>query len=488
MSRRDPSSLESLAHASRRELLETIDALMRKADDLTLKVRQLEDENGNLRRQLKSNSKNSSRPPSSDRYPGQKGKEKQSSDTSVSVDKKRKRGAQPGHRGTQRALVDPDRVDYTVPCHPECCGHCGYALSPETVEGDPIRCQQWDCPPPPPIITEYQRFAHCCPHCERVTRGSLPDGVIDSAFGPNVHAIVGTLVGTCHLSHRQVAGVVRSMHGIPMSDGSVAQIHKRISERLAPVHEEAKRQVEQSDVAHADETGWRIAGQRAWMWLLTNTMLSVFMIQDRRNSEAAKNLLGDFEGVLVTDRCPSYGVYDGKRQWCWAHLIRDFTGMALYTGRAGDLGEELHDHALNLFHHYHRWKDERTKRSTFLQHANSIRRRMTDLLDQGLRSRNPRFSGKCKALYGGWNMAWTFLESPDIPLTNNLAEQSIRPAVILRKISYGNQSHGGREYTERIMTVVASCRKQGRSVLDFMRQVFGVIEEEDGAPSLLPHP
>ncbi|MFW5828654.1 MAG: IS66 family transposase [Planctomycetota bacterium] len=254
------------------------------------------------------------------------------------------------------------------------------------------------------------------------------------------------------------------------------------------MHEEAKRHVEQAEVAHANETGWLIAGQRAWIWLLTNTLLSVFMIQDRRNAEAADTLLGEFDGVLVTDRCPSYGVYDGKRQWCWAHLIRDFAGMALYPGRAGDLGEELHDNALRLFHHYHRWDDEITKRATFLQHANSIRRRMTVLLEQGLRLRNARFQGKCKALYGGWGMAWTFLDNPHIPLTNNLAEQSIRPAVIARKISYGSQSHGGREFTERIMTVVASCRKQGRNVLDFMRQVFGVADEEDGAPTLLPNP
>lgn len=487
MSRRDPPKHVSLADASRQELLDIIDTLMRKVDELTTRVRTLEDENADLRRQLKSNSKNSSRPPSSDRYPGKKNATTSQGSQETDKGTKRNRGAQPGHHGTQRALVDPNRVDRTVHCHPDCCRHCGGAFSSETISGDPIRHQQWDCPPPPPTIVEYQRFAHCCPHCDRVTRGSLPDDVIDSAFGPNVHAIVGTLIGTCHLSHRQVADVIRTMHGIPMSDGVVAQIQKRISEQLSPIHEEAKRHVEESEVAHADETGWRIAGQRAWVWLLTNTLLSVFMIQERRNADAADTLLGDFDGVLVTDRCPSYNVYEGRRQWCWAHLIRDFAGMALYTRRAGDLGKELHDQALSLFHHHHRWKDGKTKRSTFLHHGNAIRRCMTDLLEQGMQLKNPCFRRKCKKLRDGWAMAWTFLESPDIPPTNNLAEQSIRPAVISRKISYGSQSQGGREFTERIMTVAASCRKQSRSVLEFMRQVFGATEK-DSPPSLVQNP
>lgn len=487
MSRRQATELNPFARASRQTLLDTIGALTRQVAELKERNQHLEDENAELQRQLKSNSKNSSRPPSSDRYPSKKDKGKKNGNKKTSTSKIRKRGAQPGHRGAQRALVDLDQIDDLIQCHPDCCGSCGGELSSETIEGEPLRLQQWDCPPPPPTIIEYQRFAHRCPHCEHVTRAALPDGVIDSAFGPNVHAVVGTLMGTCHLSHRQIADVVRSMYGIPISDGAITGIDKRISERLAPIHEEAKHHLEQSEVAHADETGWRIAGKRAWVWLLTNTLLSVFMIQDRRNGAAAKSLLGDFLGTLVTDRCPSYGVFGGKRQWCWAHLIRDFIGMSLYTGQPGVLGEALHDSAMGLFHHYHRWKDGETQWSTFQRHAKSIRTEMTDLLEQGKQQRDPRFRRKCKKLCDGWGMAWTFLENPSIPLTNNLAEQSIRQAVISRKISYGSQSQGGREFTERIMTVASSCRKQGRGVLDFMRQVFGVGDEE-GTPSLLPNP
>ena len=112
----------------------------------------LNKENADLRRRLKSNSRNSSRPPSSDRYTKPKDEKRENRSP------KRKKGAQPGHKGTQRALVDAQRVDKIVACHPDSCACCGGALDQASVEGEPNRMQQWDCPPPPPIITEFQRY------------------------------------------------------------------------------------------------------------------------------------------------------------------------------------------------------------------------------------------------------------------------------------------------------------------------------------------
>ena len=482
MPRRRKCDPSQLAADSREDQSALIDELMRRIDRLTAEVNRLKKENADLRRRLKSNSRNSSRPPSSDRYtkPKDEKREKRSP--------KRKKGAQPGHKGTQRALVDVQRVDKIVACHPDSCACCGGALDQSSVEGEPDRMQQWDCPPPPPIITEFQRFRHRCPHCDHVTRGSLPEGVQESSFGPNVHAIVATLLGSCHLSHRQTADTMRSMFNIPMATGSVSQIQKRIAHDLAVIHDEVREYINTVSVGHADETGWKKSGRRMWAWLLSDTLASLFVIQDRRNAKAAQSLIHEFAGTLVTDRCPSYNWYDGKRQWCWAHLIRDFEHLALFDDIEGDIGRDLLNASHRMFHDYHRWRDGTIARATFVTYARRLQREMTTRLDDGIAFGSDRFAGKCKALRSGWDMAWTFLSDEEIPPTNNLAEQSLRPLVIARKISYGNQSDIGCRFTERIMTVTASCRKQSRNVFEFLRQVFCAPSESKERPRLVPNP
>jgi transposase len=230
------------------------------------------------------------------------------------------------------------------------------------------------------------------------------------------------------------------------------------------------------------------SGRRMWAWLLSDTLASLFVIQDRRNAQAAQSLIHEFAGTLVTDRCPSYIKYDGKRQWCWAHLIRDFEHLALFDDIEGDIGRGLLDASHRMFHDYHRWRDGSIARATFVTYARRLQREMTPRLDDGIAFGSDRFAGQCKALRSGWDMAWTFLSDEEIPPTNNLAEQSLRPLVIARKISYGNQSDIGCRFTERIMTVVTSCRKQSRNVFEFLRQVFCAPSEGRERPRLVPNP
>ena len=105
--------------------------------------------------------------------------------------------------------------------------------------------------------------------------------------------------------------------------------------------EEAREQVQGQEVLHADETGWREGNKRAWLWVAVTGAVTVFMIHTQRSQEAAKELLGRFAGVLVSDRWSAYNVYKGLRQLCWAHLKRDFEGFCEYNGKAGKIGERL---------------------------------------------------------------------------------------------------------------------------------------------------
>ena len=74
----------------------------------------------------------------------------------------------------------------------------------------------------------------------------------------------------------------------------------------------------------------------------------------------------------------------------------------------------------------------------------------------------------CRALERLWPALWTFLEEEGVAPTNNRAEQALRPAVLWRKGSFGTHSDEGARFVERLLTVTATCRHQGRSVLDYL--------------------
>jgi transposase len=81
---------------------------------------------------------------------------------------------------------------------------------------------------------------------------------------------------------------------------------------------------------------------------------------------------------------------------------------------------------------------------------------------------------------------WTFVRIEGIEPTNNDAERAIRHAVIWRKSSFGTHSPEGSRFVERILTVSATLKQQGRNVVDFITQACEASLHGRKAPSLLP--
>lgn len=95
---------------------------------------------------------------------------------------------------------------------------------------------------------------------------------------------------------------------------------------------------------NTDETGWREARGRAWLWVVVTASVTVFVVQLRRNTDAARSLLVRAAGVLVTDRHGAYNWWPAHmRQFCWAHLIRDFTAISERGGDSERIGNALLD-------------------------------------------------------------------------------------------------------------------------------------------------
>lgn len=429
-----------------------------------------------LKAKLGTNSGNSSKPPSSDE-PGQRPDRGR-------TPSQRRRGGQPGHARSQRALVAPEDVDATFDVRPEHCADCGAVLAGDDPE--PLRHQVVEIPDPQVIVTEYRLHALGCPRCAHVTRAGLPEGVSPSGFGPRVHALAATLVGRFKQSKRSAIDLMDLVWGLRMSPGALIKIERRVSAMLASPVEELRVHLQGAASAHGDETSWRERLKRAWLWLGATTEVAVFLVRPGRGGVVARDLFGDaFAGVLCTDRWSAYSGI-ARRALCWAHLLRDFTAM-VERHRSPWHGHRLGLLAREILGHWRAWHRGEIDRATLTERTAPLRARFEQLLDWTARNAPGRKArGIARDLLGRPDELWRFLDDPLVHPTNNLAERLLRYAVIYRKLSFGTDSEAGSRYLERLLSTAATLSLQDRNLFDYLAAGMGAHFAGQAVPSLLP--
>lgn len=432
-----------------------------------------------LKARLGQSSRNSSRPPSSDSPAVERPPKAPPSG--------RKPGGQPGHEAHLRKRVPRGRVNKLVVVEPDECKGCGGPL--EMLDDWPDWHQIFEILPIKPFITEFELRAGWCPCCKRKTKATLPSGVPRSAFGLRLQSMLATLTGRFRLSKREAVQVLSELFGVEMSEGSVTACEQATSETLAAPVAEATEYVRAQQVVHADETGWRERLEKAWLWVAVTAKVTVFLIHRHRGTEAARALLGGFCGFLVSDRWCAYNDWSiDRRQICWAHLIRHFVAMSELSGEPARIGKALLEEAQRLFHWWHRLKAKQLNRCTFQRYVPPLRDEVERLLERGTRCGHPKTEGRCAEILKLFPAMWTFVKHEGIEPTNNVAEQAIRPGVLWRKGSFGTHSEEGSRFAERMMTVAATLKQQGRNLVDFVVACREAALHGRPAPSLLPQP
>lgn len=427
---------------------------------------------------LRTNSSNSSKPPSSDPPTVQRPARKERG--------KRTRGGQPGHQGTTRPLLPPEAVDHIVACWPTELCECGGPVQREDLP--PQRQQKVELPEIKPTVTEYQCHCGTCQRCGRQHWGAIPKGTSAGMLGPRAMAVVALLSGKYHLSKRQVAEIFADLLGTELSLGTVSNTEARASDALATPVEEAKTFVQQQSRIHADETGHKVGGKKAWMWVAATMSVSVFLIRFSRGAEVAKELLGEtFRGWLISDRWSAYTWIDVlRRQLCWAHLVRDITKISERGGRSEEIGNAILAYVQEMWHLWHRFSSGARSRPWLQKKMGPIRQAVEDLLVQGTACGHSKTQETCKRILKLKAALWSFVDTPGVEPTNNFAERAIRSYVLWRKISFGTQSMRGNLFVERMMTVTATCRQQQRNVLEYLTAAIQAHLRGDQVPSLLP--
>jgi transposase len=446
-------------------------AIQQRTHDLEARVTDLE-------ARLKLNSTNSHKPPSSD-FIGAKRKP-------PAPPTGKKRGGQPKHRKTHRALVPPEKVRETFTCKPTTCRRCGESLLGD--DPTPLIHQVAELPKIEPIVDEYRLHRLVCSGCGETTCGSLPLGVPRGCFGPYLQAVLAVFAGAYRLSKRQIQQLSADLFGLSISTGMISKLEQRSAEILEAPYNELAVSVHSARAANIDETSWRQDRMKAWLWVTVTRIATVFTIAGHRSGEVAKALLGsEPDQVVGSDRFSAYEWIAARwRQICWAHLRRDFQAMIDRGGDGKPIGETLLKLSHRLFHNWHQMRDGPLGWEAFGQRMTRLRREVRQALLEGSRCGCARTSATCFEILKVEEGLWTFARVKGIEPTNNAAERALRFAVIWRRISGGTDSERGSRFVERTLSVVATCRQQGRHVLEYLTSCFEAAHRGQPIPSLLP--
>jgi transposase len=339
-----------------------------------------------------------------------------------------------------------------------------------------------------PIVDEYRLHRLTCRDCGTTTCGVLPPGVSRGGFGPYLQAVLALLAGAYRLSKRQVQQAASDLFGLSISTGMIAKMERRSAAALdAPYHELAL-SVHQAPVVHIDETSWREQLRKAWLWVTATPLATVFTIAKNRSGEVARTLLGSQDGqVVASDRYSAYEwIAASWRQACWAHLRRDFQAMIDRGGAGEPIGRRLLESSNRLFHDWHQVRDGPLPWDEFQERMSGLRREVKRILKRGTRSSCAKTAATCFEILKVEEGLWTFARVRGVEPTNNAAERALRHAVIWRRISGGTASVQGSRFVERMLTVTATSRQQGRHVLTYLTSCFEAARRGHAVPSLLP--
>jgi len=477
------------------DILERMEALIGRVGDLETRLAESEQEKrelaavverqqqriDDLESRVKRDSRNSSKPPSSD-APWSKRRKKRKPPSG------KKQGGQPGHEGKTRELADEGEVDEIQDHHPATCSQCGsgdLTLLPRP----PHRHQVWEIPVDLVSVTEHRLHRALCNDCGETVAAPLPDGVTKSAFGPRLSALTAALSGVYRVSRREVSRFMAEVVGVSMSPGTVSAIEGRVGDALSLPYLQALGAVRRSLVANVDETPWSKRGALHWLWSAVTDDVIAHRIDKRRNACAMRRLIGkSYKGVLVTDRMGAYDKHPlALRQLCWAHIERDFCALA-EGPRGGQVfgrkGVEIAQAVMRVHRHFRKHAD----RGKMQRALRDPRRRLRRLLERGARMKYRRVKGMAKHLLDRFGALWTFGKVPGVSPTNNAAERAVRKPVLWRKGCFGSQSNRGLRFAERILTATATLRRRGEGVFDYLTAVTEAMVRGRPPPDLVSLP
>lgn len=265
---------------------------------------------------------------------------------------------------------------------------------------------------------------------------------------------------------RQIQAYLETLHGLKISVGEIVEVTHRLKQAMEPTLAALKQAIRASPAVQAVETGWREDGSNGYIWSVSTSTVRYYEYHHSRGSEVVEALLGkDFQGVLGSDFYAAYNIHQGLHQRCWVHFLRD--GHDLKEQYSDDVA--VHEWFKEVKAHYERAlsyagsdpalppaKQEVARRKQ--QHA--FEQELWQLCAPYVCTSAPLHT-LCERVERFLPELFVFVARPEVPSHNNLAERSVRPLVIARKISDGSRSPNGSQTRMALFSLFGSWAAQG---------------------------
>lgn len=435
------------------EIKRYIEALEKEIQQLKKENQELREENRRLRqlvKQLQSQFENL--------------EDNRSDSSFVKSDTKKRRkkpGQKPGHEGCSRSV--PDHVDEEAELLLEYCPVCGEKLS-----GTQETCSHYveDIKMPRAWVKRYIIHRRYCRRCKKLVSPQPLDVLPNCRFGLCLMLLVCFQKYGLHLPFNKIAFELETYFGIMVSQGELCMIVQRMAGLFGPRFEELKQKMRHLRVKYVDETGWRINGRNHWLWafIAEQEAIALYMIDKSRGSKVPRRVLGRrHDGITVNDFYSAYNKFGGKQQKSWVHLLRE-TSKLSKKKNTNDEMKQFHKRIKRLYHDAVRFKEKKPPPEEVERGMKRFLRRLdkickTCYTDEDCQRLAKRLKKHRESMF-------RFLMVEELRPDNNIAEQGIRPNVVMRKISGGNRSQNGARTHEVMMSIVETYKRRDQNFFE----------------------
>jgi transposase len=380
----------------------------------------------------------------------------------------------PRKKRTQ-SFARKSRVATEVICHAvECCPDCGRPLSGGTVKS---RHQVIDVPAAPIKITDHLFIERYCGVCgKRFTPDAgevLSDVVVGKkSMGVFLMSLIAYLKIACRVPVSLIRQLLITLYDLDVSKGEICELLHEVARLGKDEYASILDRVRASPVVHGDETGWREDGVSGYVWSFSTPLVRFFTYSHSRSSRIVKEVLSEeFIGALVTDFYGAYNIYEGIKQRCWVHLLRDLKTLAEKHAQSASVVEWV-DAVRDLY--------RRAKLTVKIDYTDIERCKLRQIFESELlalaepylKAKNAPQRVLSQRVDRFLGELFTFVQCPEVPSENNAAERALRPTVIARKVSGGTRSPRGSQTNSILRSLFETWGLQGGSTLAACRQMI----------------
>ncbi|GFP20261.1 hypothetical protein HKBW3S03_01763, partial [Candidatus Hakubella thermalkaliphila] len=301
-------------------------------------------------------------------------------------------------------------------------------------------------------------------------------------FGPAAMAVAQYLRYQAKLPFDKVSKIFKDLFGMEITQQALVGFDKKTAHQAEPLYKMLEEKARWSKSINADETGWKVASDNAWLWCFVNNQIVLYKIDRSRGSAVVEEVLGkNYPGVLGSDCYSSYNSVKAKaKQKCLTHYegeAKDIEKFYPYDEEAIAFTSQLKDIFKRAREVKKDWKVEKISDEEAREKAEEFEGELDEL------SKNPLKNEEAEKLRARLirhrKENFTFLRYHDVDPDNNIAERALRPSVIMRKITYGNNSDTGAENHQIMMSVIETAKMNGVNPLHMLMKLTSGREFEE---------